>query len=529
MTNPPTGLAFPSLSQKNFSNSLDKAGPSRRFTGNSRFTPRPMKITPLLLLVSLAANAALIAVVATRSKPAAPAPVLASPQAGSAARDSDHTSVEALRAALASGDLAALQAAGLPADLARDLGLGRAFARYQQLIKAARTAVSDDGRWWRTGATTRNREAELLAQRELSDAMLKAFGDDLGLGGADSAQLAFLPAEKRAALRRITQDYNEMMAKFSSGGIQLASDKEKLRLLRAERDRDIAALLSPAELADYELRTSSSAATLRARYGDAIATEADFKKLFALQKAYDEKFPAEPLGGRVSPETLRARSDAQKQLQADILAAVGDDAYAALRRSADTELRALDSLVTRVGLPATTTDRVAAARETYAAESQRINADTALSVAQRRAQLQELGTRARTELTATLGAEAAEAFAPRASWVGMLQGGLAFSTTPTTNSPGGLSLGGAQQSVYPVMPAGTPGATGAPGTRQVVNIVSSSTENFGGTPGPGGLNLGGGGPAYETSGTFQVISVGNPTPTPPSPTPPPATATPPKP
>jgi hypothetical protein len=50
--------------------------------------------------------------------------------------------------------------------------------------------------------------------------------------------------------------------------------------------------------------------------------------------------------------------------------------------------------------------------------------------------------------------------------------------------------------------------------RQIVNIVC-------------GLNLGGGGPAYETSGTFQVISVGNP---PPPPSPPPTpTPTPPKP
>ena len=474
-----------------------------------------MKLTPLLLVASLVANVALLAFVATR--PPSTAPAAAPATAHTTAAASPGLSA-ALRAALASGDAAALQAAGLPADLARDLALGRAFARFQQKIQAARAGASDDGRWWRTGGANRNREAELLARRELSDAMLAAFGDDLGIGGADSAQLAFLPAEKRTALRRISQDYNEMMAKFSAGGIQLASDKEKLRLLRAERDRDIAALLTPAELADYELRTSPSAATVRARYGDAIATEADFKKLFALQKAYDEKFPTDALNGRISPETLRTRSEAQQQLQADIRAAVGDDAYAALKRNTDTELRALDSLVTRVGLPAATTDRVATARDTYAAESQRINADPSLSPPQRRAQLQELGTRARTELNTTLGAEVADAFTPRASWVGMLQNGLAFSTAPAANSPGGLSINGVQQSVYPVMPAGAPGAAGAPGTRQVVNVVSSTIDNAGGAS-AGGLFLGGGSPAVETSGNIQVISVSNTT------TPPPTTPT----
>ena len=120
-----------------------------------------MKLTPLLLAASLVANAALLAFVATRSAPNAPAPVppAANPANSASAREAD-TASAGLRAALASGDLAALQAAGLPADLARDVLLGRAFARYQQALKAARTSANpDDGRWWRTGAATRNREA----------------------------------------------------------------------------------------------------------------------------------------------------------------------------------------------------------------------------------------------------------------------------------------------------------------------------------------------------------------------------------
>jgi hypothetical protein len=59
----------------------------------------------------------------------------------------------------------------------------------------------------------------------------------------------------------------------------------------------------------------------------------------------------------------------------------------------------------------------------------------------------------------------------------MLQSGLGYSTTPTANSPGALTLGaGTAPSVYPVMPAGV-----SSGTRQMVNIVSGST-----TSGPAG-------------------------------------------
>lgn len=468
-----------------------------------------MKPVTLLLSASLIANVAFVAFVATRSGE--------SPSSGSTAHEVRTTgasagNLDALRAALASGDAAALKAAGVPADIARDLALGRALARFQQKVQAARTNNTGDGRWWRSRNATRSREEELLAQRELSDALINAYGDDLGLGGTDSAQLSFLSADKRAALRRISQDYNEMMAKFGTNGIQLASDKEKLRLLRAERDRDIAALLTPSELADYQLRTSATATNLRNRYGDAIDNEDDFKKLYTLQKAFDDKFPADAFTGRVSPDALKARSEAQAQLQTDIQAALGDDKYAAIRRATDPELKALDSLVSRIGLPADTTTKVAASRDTYAAESQRINADTSLSFPDRRAKLQDLGNRAKAELTSTLGAEAADAFAQRANWVGMLQNGLAFSTSPSPGTSNSFSLAGITPSVYPVMPTST--NSGGPGsTRQVVNITSSTSDSSGS---PGGAVFFGGNPGTLGVGSdlgatrsMQVISVSN--------------------
>lgn len=470
-----------------------------------------MKPISLLLAASLFANIAFLAYFATR-----PAEPTASPALPPAA-----TTTNALAAAPTASSL---PASAPPPTTARDLALGRAFARYQEKLRATHaTGTSDDSRWWRNrSSSSTSREAEALARRELSAALTAAFGDDLGLGGTDTSQLAFLSVAKRSALRNIIQDYDEMMAKFGAGGVQLASDKEKLKLLRAERDRDIAALLTPAELADYELRTSASAATLRSRYGDAIASEDDFKKLYALQKSFDEKFPADTLTSRVSMETMRARSDAQQQLQNEMRTAVGDERFAALRRANDPELRALDGLVTRLNLPVNTTDRVATARETYAAESQHINADATLSVTDRRAQLQALGTKAKIELTTTLGTEVADAFTPRASWVGLLQNGLAFSTTPVANSPGNLSLaGGPTQSVFPIMPAGAPGATGgSPGIRQVVNVISSASETTG-SPG-GGVFIGGGLSDQPISNrTMQVISV---TSGDPHGTPPPATA-----
>ena len=464
-----------------------------------------MKPTTLLLTASLVANVAFVSLIATR-RPASHSPDAASRP--SSPRTQPPANTDALRAALASGDVAALEAAGVSPDIARELALGRMFSRMADKIRATQTKSGGDGRWWRTrsplgsGAT---REQQLVARRELTDALMAAFGEDFGLGGGDGSQFAFLPTEKRDALRRIVQDYDEMFAKFSGGGIQLASDREKLRLLRQERDRDIAALLTPEERTAYEMRTSLSGNTVRSRYGDAIESEAEFARIYALQKAFDEKFPRDALTGRIPPEVLRARAEAERQLEADIRGAVGDDRYAALRRAADADVRTIDSLVSRLNLPATTTDAVVSSRESYAAQSQRITNDTSLSVPQRRAQIQALGAQAKSELTRSLGAEAADAYAQRSPWVNMLQNGMAYSTTPQENIPGAFLPG--TQSVYPVMPAGTvpagaqrqfvvnatPPIDGHPpadafiggGNVQVMTFSSSATTDTGPAPAAG--------------------------------------------
>lgn len=459
-----------------------------------------MKPTSLLLLASLSANVALIALVAIR--PAAPtAAPQSAPTAAGQPRAKPAAGEDALRAALASGSRQELEAAGLSPELARELSLGRTFSRAVARLQAEKSAASDE-RWWRMDTKgPQFREAQLVRQRELNDVLAAVFGPDAGLfvalGSTDKN--AFLPPAKREALRRIMQDYDEMMAKFSAGGVQLASDQEKLKLLRAERDRDIAALLTPEERLAFEMRTSSSAAVVRARYGDGIQNEEDYRKIYALQKAFDEKFPMETLKSRTNPEGMKAFTEAQRQLQEDIRSALGDTAYANLRRATDGDLRTVDALAARLNLPAGTGDRIATARENFAAESQRINADNSVPFPQRRAQIQEVAARARAEVQQVLGTEAAEAYLQRSPWMSMLQGGIAFSTTPQANSPSaGLASG---QSVFPVLPTPAPGASPTK-----VQMVIADTAAAAGGVGPGHGDMFISGPPSGVRENVQVMT-----------------------
>src|SRR6185503_5027599 len=84
----------------------------------------------------------------------------------------------------------------------------------------------------------------------------------------------------------------------------------------------------------------------------------------------------------------------------------------------------------RLNLDPKVTDTVLAMRARYADESTQIHSNSALSPADRSAQIQSLVTKAEAELRATLGSEAGPAFIQQATWIGFLRGGQAFSLDP---------------------------------------------------------------------------------------------------
>ena len=417
-----------------------------------------MKLPLVLLVASLVANAALLVTLARRPAPAPPPPAAPAPPRPAAAPDP----TASLRAALASGQARELEAAGLDPAAARDLLLGRRLAA---LLQRPRPAAGE--RWWRADPAAAQARDQL--RRELGGILGETLGDDAGLAGPG---LDFLPPGKRAAVRRIDQDYAELRARFGAGGIVLPSDQERLRLLAAERERDLAALLTPEERTAHELRFSPTAAVVRARYGEGLESEEEYRRVFALQRAFDARFPLETAAARNDPAGRQQFAEAQRQLEDDVRAALGEAAFARVRRAQDADLRNLEGLATRLNLPADTTTRLAAARESFAAASQRLQADAALPPDQRRARVQALAAEARTTLAQTLGAEAAEAYARQSPWVTMLQGGLAFSLTPPANLP----VRGQGMSVFPVLPAG---ANAAGAVRQAV-IAEAAEGGAGG-------------------------------------------------
>ena len=398
-----------------------------------------MKPLVPLLVVSVAANAALLTMLLLRQPAAENSSATSSdrdPQAAASAAD------QRLRAALVSGDAAALAAAGCPPDIIRTLGVGRAYRRQYDRMRALRTPPDNGRLYWRRepgqdgfGSMTREQRQEFMKlQRDFQDEMIAA-GQPQWLGfGGNPYVASYLPADVQEKLSRIEWDYREMNSDLwaESGNLQLESDKDKQKLLQTERERDIAALLGPEVYAQYQLRGSPSATTVRNRYGSAINSEAEYGAIFAVQKSFDDQYggPNPPAG--TDPE---ARRVAEGKLQEDIATMLGPERVQAVLRDTDPEFRTLTDLSKRLNLPSTTPEAIYAMRDNYAAESAQITATPGLSAADQSAQLKVLAARAQADLDKTLGAEAATAFAGRAMWLKALKNGSAFSTAPASATP----------------------------------------------------------------------------------------------
>ena len=276
---------------------------------------------------------------------------------------------------------------------------------------------------------------------------------------------------------QIDQLYHDrqMEVRREAPNLRLPADAEKLKQLAAARERELLAILTPEEFERLEMRTSSSSSMVRQRFGEVIESEEEFRKVFLLQKAFDEKFPIEDaIYSPRQQDAMRQRSEAERKLLEQIQQAVGEDRFVAFRRAMDQDYQALRTIARRLDLAESTVDAAIKIRDNYAMQSLTINSETSLSHTDRRALLQDLGKEARKELAQVITPAGLDAYGVRAQWLRYLEQGTAYSTNPKDSSSSFASI---NQSTFMVMPGGmtlpTPSSS-SPGSQPA---AAGSTAN----------------------------------------------------
>jgi hypothetical protein len=249
-----------------------------------------------------------------------------------------------------------LRALGLSESVINALVRHLADLRYREREQAIRTAAAAAPYWSPKFDRIRyslHQSPELLDLRRQKQAELRALlGPDYRKNDViQDFRTAFLPPDKAEQLRELEEDYTAMKQGLTVyAGFTMPEDREKLAFLEKQKRADLTELLTPDELAAYDLRNSTTATNLRHWLSAFDITEAEFKALYALQKPYDDA-NTPPTSAGSSSATRTQAPDAGKIYQDNLKTALGDERYAAYQRTQDADYKTLRQLTRRLQLP----------------------------------------------------------------------------------------------------------------------------------------------------------------------------------
>jgi len=256
---------------------------------------------------------------------------------------------------------------------------------------ALMTAVADPERTEKERALNQEKRAlltELLGftPEDTPDLLASA-------AGQMDAMFGFLPAEKRNKVFEVLQDVQGKMQKAMKNG---APDPEDMRKLQKDTDAALAAILTPQEHLDYNLRLSMTANAMRMQLAGFEPNEQEFLELYKKRKAYDDEFGG-PFGSglNLKGEEKEKRDAAKKALDEGIKAQLGDARHAEYKRSEDPAFQAMYRVADREGLGKEVAIKTFEMKQAAEEQAKNLRADQALSAAQRTAAL--LAIREETE------------------------------------------------------------------------------------------------------------------------------------
>ncbi|MBI4626666.1 MAG: hypothetical protein HY736_26030 [Verrucomicrobia bacterium] len=222
------------------------------------------------------------------------------------------------------------------------------------------------------------------------------------------------PEEKAAQIGRIKRDYDDIRAKASAdytaaaaafpGGLN--AFLRQLALLEREKRLDFAAVLTPRELEDLEVRETTAGQLVQRLLGDTSATEEQQRAVFRVQQEFEDRFA---LTFDTAPGALLERERARCETQEKIRAELGDELFAAWLRGEGPEFGHFTTFVTQQGLPAAAAVELWRAKNEFTIRRLEVAAQRTFTVEQLRAAHANVARQTEARVLAILGAGAMQA------------------------------------------------------------------------------------------------------------------------
>jgi hypothetical protein len=217
----------------------------------------------------------------------------------------------------------------------------------------------------------------------------------------------FLPAEKRQQVMELQERFEELEQEIyaRSKGFMLEEDQERLRQLQKQREEEMAKVLTPEEMEEYELRHSNTANNLRYQLAGFEPNEEEFRKIFPLQKAFDDTFsdlpPSRDDAGAEARE--RAQQEAQAALHEELRKALGETRFNEYVRAQDADYKTLVQMTDRLELPKDLAGRVYEMKREAERQRDQVQANPNLTAAQRQAALAAIAQETERSVAGVMG------------------------------------------------------------------------------------------------------------------------------
>lgn len=341
---------------------------------------------------------------------------------------------------------ARLEAAGFPPDTVRAAvmaHLQHANRQREQAILGQHALIP----FWQTGAGIfgfsgdAGTEKELnRLRRELRTQTRELFGSAGEMGGDAMAiyeqRWGPLPKEKIETIQRITNDYGELNRELLAGRsvtTLTAEDREKLALLAREQRIDLEAVLTPDELFEYDVRTSSTASRLRSQLQAFSPTEEEFRTIFRAQYALDQASgrDANPYGPAYV--SLSQRDGERAALLQNLQGALSDQRLADYDFATNPSNTNLVRITNRLGLPMDAAREISDVRTQTMQAVAAIRSNPSLTSAERNARIAEVARATTEKISGTLGDEGFETYLGSAG--GWLVGLTTIGNRPSPRAP----------------------------------------------------------------------------------------------
>ena len=311
--------------------------------------------------------------------------------------------------------IANLRGINCPEETIRDL----IIADVNKLFAARRTQIEvapKEFKYWQADETRQWDDPVLRErQRKIQDLELERrtlIKDLLGVDYQQEAQklvggpsifdrmYGFLPDDKRERVQGIVErsSLREQELYQEADGDLSAEQRAHLKKLREATRAQLAASMSPAELEEYDLRNSPSAHALRANLAGMELTADEFKALFRVRKAFDDR--AEEAGG---PAPDRDRDRDQKQLDDQMRAALGEARFAEFKRAQDPDFQNLYRVAERYQLPSSAAAKLYDLKRSADEYRRSLETNNQLIGEQRYAALQAMATEVQRSVKEVLG------------------------------------------------------------------------------------------------------------------------------